>query len=119
MAVAQPVPTPAELEPAPPMLGDCPRCSAEVLIVELADGRDVVLDPAEVLARFRCPDCDQVAARGHVRSGCLRCRLTGWIGERLPDVGAVRVDALGVGRHYRGRRTVGDAIHRVHVCGRA
>ena len=38
------------------------------------------------------------------------------LGERLPEIGGVRVDASGVGRLYRGWRAEGDAVHRGHIC---
>lgn len=99
-----------------PCRGDCPRCGADVLAVEL-DGREVVVDVSEVLESFRCPNCAQVAARGHRRSGCVRCGGTGWIGEALPLRG-VLVDDVGHARLYRrGRkRTEGEAVYVFHVC---
>lgn len=99
-----------------PFRGACPSCSADVLIVELADGHDVVLEPREVMPRHRCPICAQIEDKGHRRSDCVRCGLTGYLGERLPDVGGVRVDGEGVGRAYRGRRGEYEAVHRRHVC---
>src|SRR4051794_26748690 len=89
MAVAVPTRTPAELEPAPPLepvLGVFQRCTAPVLIVELADGADVALEPRELLGpRWPCPQCAQVLARGHERRDCLRCGGRRVLGERLPD----------------------------------
>ena len=98
----------------PPFRGLCPRCGGEVLAIDV-NGREVVVDVAEVLETFPCPLCAQVAARGHRRSDCPRCYLTGWIGEPLPLRG-VAVDPAGRGRSYRGERLPGEAVHVFHTC---
>lgn len=108
----------AGLEAPEPFRGDCPRCGIEVLAVDVA-GREVVVDVAEVLEAFPCPSCGQVSGRGHRRSGCDRCGLTGWIGEPLPLRGvAIDYDRGGRGRVFarvRGR-TDGEAVYVFHTC---
>lgn len=106
------------LETIEPFRGDCPRCGVDVLAVELADGAEVVVDVAEVLESFPCPQCAQVAGRGHERSDCDRCGKTGLIGEDLPLTG-IAIDPAGRARVYRrseGRPQDGEAIHLRHVC---
>lgn len=99
---------------AAPFDAECPVCTEPVLVVEV-QGRDVVADAVEVLARFRCPDCSQVAQMGHRRSWCLRCDDTGYVGEALPAFG-VALDELGGARWFNGDRGPGEAVHRLHVC---
>lgn len=104
----------AGLEVLAPFRGDCPTCGLEVLALEL-DGLEVVVDVVEVLERFPCPMCAQVAARGHRRKGCSRCGETGWLGEGLPLRG-VLLDGDGRARVYVGERDDGEAVHLFHAC---
>jgi hypothetical protein len=97
-----------------PFRGACPSCGRRVLAVEV-DGREVVVEVAEVLEAFPCPSCAQVAGMGHERLlRCWRCN-GGWIGEPLPPRG-VALDAMGHARLFEGRRSAGEAVHRLHAC---
>jgi ribosomal protein S27AE len=80
------------------------------------DGRELVVEVAEVLPQFVCPSCAKIAAMGHRRSQCPRCGLTGWLGEPLPAVG-VALDAAGRARWFtiESGREAGEAIHRLHA----
>jgi ribosomal protein S27AE len=92
--------------------GACPRCGERVLIV----GGDIALEPVPVLARMRCPQCEQVANKGdRRRMRCWRCGDAGYLGERLPKRG-VAINPHGIARVFTGRRTDGEAVHRPHVC---
>lgn len=104
------------LEPTEgPFRGDCPSCGTEVLAIDVS-GHELVVEVAEVLETFACPNCAQVAARGHRRSGCTRCGETGVIGEELPFRG-VAVDSIGGARVVRsGDRREGEAVHVFHSC---
>jgi ribosomal protein S27AE len=104
----------AERETLAPFRGACRSCGRRVLAVDV-DGREVVVEVAEVLEAFRCPVCAKVAAMGHTRSECPRCGLTGWIGVPLPLRG-VAVDAMGHARLFEGRRSAGEAVHALHAC---
>lgn len=99
-----------------PFAGSCPRCGADVLsITMVADGHEEVVDPVEVLPEHLCPSCDQVRGRGHARSGCTRCGDTGMLGEPFPLRG-IRVDEVGRGRPFTGKRSDGEAVHVLHSC---
>jgi hypothetical protein len=108
---------------AEPFAGDCPRCHVPVLAVELA-GREVVLELAEVMPEHPCPLCAQVAARGHTRSGCIRCSDTGVIGDPLPlrgvvlDVVTFEVRPYRAGDDLTRLRGEGEwwAVHLFHAC---
>lgn len=105
---------------AEPFRGECPGCGDRVLAVTLG-GREVVLEVAEVLERHRCPQCAQVEAKGHRRSECSRCGLSGWIGEPLPQSSdgrpvAVALDPRGWARWFYGARVEGEAVHLLHDC---
>lgn len=99
-----------------PLLDECSACGVPVLLI-LVRGREIAVDPIEVLERFPCPTCAQVAAKGHVRDGiCQRCLNTGMVGEPLP-LGCVALAADGNGRLINGRkRAEGEAAHRPHRC---
>jgi hypothetical protein len=107
------LPLPA-LDTFEPFRGCCPACRADVLVVTV-DGAECVVDVAEVLEAFACPSCAQVALRGHVRSDCSRCKLTGVIGVALPLRG-VAINSRGAVRSYRGARVEGEAVHSFHTC---
>lgn len=106
-----------------PFRGDCPTCTGhddegvEVLVVDVA-GVDVVVEIAEVLETFPCPQCAQVQAKGHTRGVCWRCGNSGVVGEELPGFG-VAVDADGRARYFTGGRGEGEAVYVEHVCRRA
>lgn len=85
-----------------------------MLAIEL-DGGEVVVELAEVLPEHRCPQCEQVANRGHRRSQCPRCGGSRTLGEPLPIIG-VAVDEFGRARRYRRRLREGEAAHRLHTC---
>lgn len=102
------------LEVLEPFRGACPSCGARVLALEV-DGRELVVEVAEVLEAFPCPRCVDIARRGHVRSECPRCALSGWIGVPLPLRG-VAVDARGRARLFEGLRVEGEAVHVFHAC---
>jgi hypothetical protein len=92
--------------------GACPRCRERVLIV----GGDIALEPVPVLARMRCPQCEQIRDHGYQRRmRCWRCGDAGYLGERLPKRG-VAIDPHGIARVFTGRRTDGEAVHRLHAC---
>lgn len=97
----------------PPFTGTCPVCHDPVLVLEV-HGQDVVAEVPEVVERFPCPQCGQVAEMGHRRSRCLRC-TDGHVGEPLPAFG-VAVAESGVARYFTGERGDGEAVHREHVC---
>lgn len=107
---------------APPFRGECPKCAdvfdepVEVLVVEVA-GVDVVVELAEILEIFPCPQCAQVEAKGHTRGVCWRCENTGIVGVELPPFG-VAVDADGTARYFTGSRGEGEAVYVEHVCRR-
>jgi predicted RNA-binding Zn-ribbon protein involved in translation (DUF1610 family) len=105
----------AERETLAPFRGACPSCGLDVLAVDV-DGREVVVEVAEVLEAFPCPACAQITGRRHARlSWCWRCGSTGWIGGVLPLRG-VALDAEGSARVFTGRRRVGESVHVVHAC---
>lgn len=105
----------AQAEGLLPFRGDCPRCWAEVLVVEIR-GADVVVEVDEVLETFTCPQCRSVASHGGERGLCLRCDNTGSVGEPLPPFG-VAVDADGVARYFVGGRPAeGEGIYAEHLC---
>lgn len=116
-AVPAPVDTPVEVDRLEPFLGACRACHEPVLVAELEDGRDVALEPRELLAEHRCPLCRQIAAKNHRRTGrCLRCGGSGYLGESLPDF-AVALDADGIARpRIAAQRRPGEALHRPHRC---
>jgi hypothetical protein len=92
--------------------GACPRCHERVLIV----GGDIALEPVPVLARMRCPQCEQIREHGYQRRmRCWRCGDAGYLGERLPKRG-VAIDPHGIARVFTGRRADGEAVHRIHAC---
>lgn len=103
-----------------PFRGECPSCGTRVLAVEM-QGREVVVEVTELLERFPCPQCAQVEAKGHERSECSRCGLSGWIGDPLPQSRdgrpvAVALDPRGWARAFFGARVEGEAIHPFHDC---
>ena len=103
-----------EADPPAPTRGPCESCGELVLTVEL-DGERVPVDAREVLETFPCPQCEQVAGRGHERSGCSRCGGAGVLGTQAPMRG-VRLDPVGRAALYVGRRVEGEAVHRFHTC---
>lgn len=102
------------LLPVGPFRGQCPRCSEEVLVVELA-GRDVVLEVVEVLETLRCPRCASNVVQGNSTAACWRCGGTRFVGEELPSVG-VALGPDGVARPYTGTVRTGESVQRFHVC---
>lgn len=106
-----------EREVLGPVRGACPGCGEEVLVVELVlTGRDVVLDPAEVLPTSPCPLCRSVESSGRdAGAWCWRCGGTRVVGEPLPEPG-VCIDQHGHARSFRGFRRKGEAVHRPHRC---
>jgi hypothetical protein len=117
-AVPTPLETSPETTPLEPFLGTCRVCSGLVLVVELEGGRDVAVEPAELLEWHPCPLCAAILSRGHKpKPACLRCGGTGRIREPLPDFG-IALDADGVARiRITVRRQYGEAMHRPHRCG--
>lgn len=97
-----------------PFDGECPACHDPILVVEIS-GVDVVAELDEVLGEFPCPQCAQVAAKGHKRGVCHRCGGSERVGEPLPPFG-VAVAESGSARYFTGRRRTGEAVHREHVC---
>jgi hypothetical protein len=81
----------------------------------LLDGSTVVVETTEVLPRHRCPQCEQVANRGHRRSYCLRCKGAGYLGEPLPLRG-IALDEDGRARRFRRVLHEGECVHRLHAC---
>jgi hypothetical protein len=104
-----------DLHELPPFRGSCPRCSAEIVVVELG-GEDVALEVREVLEVFACPQCSQVSQKGHTRVRCWRCSDTGWVGVPLPPRGVAISEAGGV-RAFDGWRLEGEAVYVPHRCG--
>lgn len=98
-----------------PFVACCPVCRAEVLQVWCA-GREVVVEVREVLPAHDCVACRQVALRGHIRSSCDRCHMTGIVGEPVPLRG-VALDEDGRAREYRKRQfRRGECVLRYHAC---
>jgi hypothetical protein len=111
---------PLELGPhaeGPVKRGRC-RCGVMVLVVQLADGRPVVLDADEALPSMPCPICSAIERRqAHRRVHCGRCEGRKRIGAPLPKSGVI-VDINGRARLFAGRpaRAPGEAVHRLHDC---
>jgi hypothetical protein len=95
--------------------GECPRCHADVLVVDV-QGTDVVVEPAEVIPEAPCPQCRQVDGRGHARSDCLRCGKSGRIGEPLPLRGVAVNFESGHGRVFEGEAFESEAVYHFHSC---
>lgn len=92
--------------------GRCPCCGGRVLIV----GGDIALEPVPVLARMRCPQCEEIEKRGtRRRMRCWRCGDEGYLGEALPKRG-IAIDQFGIARAFSGRRRDGEAVHAYHTC---
>lgn len=103
--------------PTLPVHGWCLTCRAPVITAVL-NGEVVVADAGELLETFPCPQCQQVASKGHRSRGlCRRCRGAGVIGGPLPLRGLlVDYERGEVARRFTRSRREGEAVYRLHRC---